>query len=421
MVRLGYFDPPASSSYRSLTFDDVSTPQAEALALKAAEEGIVLLKNDGTLPLSLSSDGNTTIAVVGSWANATEDMQGTYSGIALYLHSPLYALQQVPNVNAVYAEGSGFPTTDDWDEALTAVSSADIVIVASGINIDQESEENDRVSIGWTAGQIDLISQFASMGKPTILMQMGTSLDNSPWLNNPNISAILWGGYPGQAGGDALLNIVMGKTAPAGRLPITQYPAHYAQDVPMTDMGLRPNATSGNPGRTYKWYDEAVLPFGYGLHYTNFSVNLASPANNSFDVSNLLSSCDIATHKHLDLCPFTSLSASVTNIGSRTSDYVALAFITGQYGPEPYPIKQLVAYERVFNITAGETKSAVLNMTLGSLARYDEMGNMAIYPGNYAVIIDLEPNESMTWNFSVTGEMGVLEEWPQPPLSRSGR
>ena len=418
MVRLGYFDPASASSYRSLTFDDVSTPHAQALALKAAEEGITLLKNDGILPLSLPSDGNTTIAIVGSWANATEDMQGNYQGPAPYLHSPLYALQQLPNVNAVYATGSGYPTTGDWPAALEAVMSADMVIVASGINTDQESEDNDRNSIAWTPGQIDLISQIALIGKPTVLLQMGTTLDNSPWLNNANISAVLWGGYPGQVGGDALINIITGKTSPAGRLPITQYPAHYTSDIPMTDMALRPNSSSGNPGRTYKWYNDAVLPFGYGMHYTNFTLNVTVPENSNYNTSSLMSSCDMSVYKHLDLCPVTTLPVSITNTGSVTSDYVALAFITGQYGPEPYPNKQLVAYQRVFNISAGETKMASLNMTLGSLARYDEMGNMGVYPGDYAVLLDVGEYEMVGWNFTVSGEMGMLEEWPQAPEGR---
>jgi xylan 1,4-beta-xylosidase len=149
------------------------------------------------------------------------------------------------------------------------------------------------------------------------------------------------GWLQGQAGGDALISIITGKTAPAELLPITQYPAHYAQDVPMIDMGLRSNVTFCNPGRTCKWYSEAVLPFGYDLHYTNFSnsLNTSEATTSSYDIADLISSCDLSTSKFLDLCPFTSLSVSVTdtNTGSTASDYVALAFLAGQHGQEPYP------------------------------------------------------------------------------------
>ena len=80
----------------------------------------------------------------------------------------------------------------------------------------------------------------------------------------------MWGGYPGQSGGTATVNILTGKTAPSGRLPITQYPAAYVDAIPMTDMALRPSSSS--PGRTYKWYTGTpVFEFGFGLSYTNFS------------------------------------------------------------------------------------------------------------------------------------------------------
>jgi len=184
----------------------------------------------------------------------------------------------------------------------------------------------------------------------------------------------------------------------------------------MTDMNLRPNETSGNPGRTYKWYDNATLPFGYGLHYTNFttiftaSVNVTTP---SYDIAQLISSCDTAIYPYLDLCPFSSpFQINVSNEGFISSDYTTLLFISGQFGPKPYPLKQLVSYQRLFNITAGETQTAKLNLTLGSLTRYDEMGNAALYPGDYSLLVDV-PEKAM-YNFTLTGKETVIDYWPQP-------
>lgn len=89
----------------------------------------------------------------------------------------------------------------------------------------------------------------------------GGQLDNSALVKNSKVNAILWAGYPGQDGGTAIMDVIRGKIAPAGRLPITQYPAEYVTQVPMTDMRLRPTANS--PGRTYKWYkDQPVFEFG---------------------------------------------------------------------------------------------------------------------------------------------------------------
>lgn len=420
LIKVGYFDPPSATPYRSLNWSDVATPDAEALALKAAEEGIVLLKNDGLLPLSLPTDTNTTITILGGWANATTEMQGNYFGVAPYLHSPLYALQHLPHVNAVYGPDFGVPTTDKWDEALGAAGEADLIIVADGVST---SESGDRYTINWPPASIDLIDQLASLGKPVIVLQMGDQLDNTPLLNNPNISALLWAGYPGMSGGDAIVNVLTGKAAPAGRLPVTQYPSEYVNQVDMTDMTLRPNASSGNPGRTYKWYNDAVVPFGYGLHYTNFSVSVAgsnaksnqtqSQPSSSYDITSLVSGCDHSKYAYLDLCPFQTVNVTVTNTGKLASDFVTLGFIAGAHGPQPYPIKQLVAYERLFNVAGGASATAKLNLTLGSLARHDEQGNAVVYPGDYAVLIDV-PTQAVL-NFTLTGTQAVLDEWPQPP------
>ncbi|KAK0478858.1 glycoside hydrolase superfamily [Armillaria novae-zelandiae] len=392
LVRLGYFDPPEEQPYRQLSFNDVSTPEAQQLAYKAAVEGIVLLKNDGLLPLSLQNV--SSIALIGSWANATQQMQGNYFGQAPYLHSPLYAVQQL-GVTVNYLQGvSGQrdPTTGNWLPVWAAASQSDIIIYADGIDDSIESE-----SLGSRA-QLDMIGQLASYGKPMIVLQMGGGqLDSSPIKNNPNISALIWGGFPGQDGGVALMDIITGKAAPAGRLPTTQYPSSYINEVPMTDMSLRPGPH--NPGRTYKWYSGTpIYDFGTGLHYTDFSASITSHVMQSYDIAALMSNC---TGKYLDRCPFLSspLSVTVSNTGTTASDYVALAFLTGSFGPTPFPKKSLVAYQRLFNIAGGATDTAWLNLTLGSLARYDEQGNRVIDTAPLAMV-----------NFTLTGQQRMLEE-----------
>lgn len=222
LVRLGYFDGMAVP-YRSLTWDDVSTPHAQQMAYKAAVEGITLLKNDGTLPLKIQN--STKIALIGDWANATQQMLGNYDGIPPYYHSPLYAAKQTgATVNfAGSPGGQGDPTTDSWLHIWSAANKSDVIVYAGGLDNSVEAEGMDRVSIAWTGAQLDVIGQLATYGKPVIVLQMGGGqLDSSPLVNNPNISALLWGGYPGQDGGVALFDIIQGKVAPAGRLPTTR-------------------------------------------------------------------------------------------------------------------------------------------------------------------------------------------------------
>jgi len=424
LIRLGYFDPAASTPYRGLGWSDVSTPAAEALALRAAEEGIVLLKNDGVLPLAVppaSSGRNLTLALIGPWADATTDMQANYAGVAPYLHSPLWAAQHTPGITALYGGVPGDPTTDGYPAALAAAAGADAVLYLDGPTIKTESEGNDRTTVRWSGERLDILTQLAGLGKPVVVAQMGDQLDNAPLLAHPNISAVLWAGYPGQSGGDALLRVLLGTTSPAGRLPVTQYPAAYVDAVPMTDMALRPNASSGNPGRTYMWFANATVEFGFGMHYTRFDLAVRGPGGNTsvggratWDVQALVGQCRGVAY--LDLCPFVSVDVDVRNTGKRASDFVALGFVAGDYGPAPHPRKQLVAYQRLFNITAGSTATASLNLTLGSLGRHDEMGNLMLYPGSYSLLVDV-PTQA-TWNFTLTGSAAMLDKWPQPPSSR---
>ncbi|KAK6219161.1 hypothetical protein LQW54_002410 [Pestalotiopsis sp. IQ-011] len=406
-VRLGMFDPSSSTSYRSLAFADVNTPEAQDLALRAAEEGIVLIKNDGTLPLKIPEAGNLTLAFVGPWANASAaQMQGNYAGIAPFVHNPLAAATSLEGVHVIYGGSPGDPTTDTWPAALAAGAAADVVVYVDGSN---SGESADRTTIRWSGERRDIMTQLAGLGKPFVLVQMGDQLDNAPYLADANVSAILWAGFPGQSGGDAIMNVVTGAVAPAGRLPVTQYPEAYVTQVAMTDMGLRPNRTSGNPGRTYQWFGDATVPFGHGLHYTDFSISIADADDDAgWDIAELLAGCDSV---YKDLCPFKSVSVSIANTGNTTSDFVVLGFLAGAFGPEPRPLKQLAAYERLFGVAPGETAEAALNLTLGSLGRHDEVGNLVLYPGAYSLLVDVPTGA--TWNFTLTGDDVVLEEWPQ--------
>lgn len=347
---------------------------------------------------------------------------GNYAGEPTYLHGPLYALQAA-NISVNYAGGNpggqGDPTTNRWSNLKPTMDASDVLIYVGGIDNSVEEEGHDRTSLAWTGAQLDVITQLADTGKPVIVVSMGGGqIDSSPIANNPNISALLWAGYPGQDGGSAIVDILTGKAAPAGRLPQTQYPSSYISAVPMTDMGLRPG--ENNPGRTYKWYnDTPVFEFGFGMHYTNFSAQVASPLNQSYVIADLLSACPSINSTNLASCAFASVTVNVTNMGTTASDYVTLAFIAGNFGPAPQPKKSLVSYQRLFNIAGGASSTATLNVTLASLARVDEMGNKILYPGDYSLLIDNGPLAMA--NFTLTGDQKTLENWPQPPANRTSK
>ncbi|KAI0673711.1 glycoside hydrolase family 3 protein [Trametes maxima] len=426
LVRLGYFDPAASQPYRQLGWSDVSTPQAQQLAHTAAVEGIVLLKNDGVLPLSKRS---RKLALIGPWANATTLMQGNYQGVAPYLISPFQGAQQA-GFEVEYVLGTGVTTRDDksgFPAAIAAAKRADVVIFAGGLDETVEREEVDRLNVTWPGNQLELVTELERVGKPLIVAQFGGGqLDDSALQKSRAVNAIIWGGYPGQSGGAALFDIITGKAAPAGRLPITQYPAVYAEQVPMTDMSLRPSAT--NPGRTYKWYSGTpVYEFGFGLHYTTFAFSWAArgadaDANNSTSASAdfggpspSYSIQDLVAHGRksapfLDLAPLDTFRVRVTNTGKTTSDYVALLFVSGAFGPAPHPKKQLVSYTRVHGLGPRRSTVAELPVTLGAIARADEKGVKWVHPGTYTIALDTDG--ALKHTFTLTGRAEKIADWP---------
>ncbi|KAI1378992.1 glycoside hydrolase family 3 protein [Hypoxylon crocopeplum] len=416
MVRLGWFDPPAQQPYRQLGWDAVAKPEAKALALLAAQEGIVLLKNNATaLPLPKTVK---TVAVIGPLGTATTQMQGNYYGIAQSISTVVSAFQAagytVSNSQGCAITGA---STSGFTAALNAAKAADAVVFVGGIDTSIEAEDRDREQITWPGAQIPLIKQLAAAKgtKPFVVVQMGTMLDSSELVAEKGVDSLLWAGYPGQDGGAAVVSILTGAKAPAGRLPVTQYPADYVNQVPMTTMNLQ--SGTSNPGRTYKWYTKApVFAFGHGLHYTSFNVSLPADLPATFSTADLTSNISftdigpVASGNYPDLAPFISIPVSVANTGNITSDYVTLAFLKGEYGPTPYPLKSLVAFTRIHNIKPGETGTATLDIKLGAISRSDVDGGLTLWPGKYTLVLDTD--DRAPWGFEITGDQVVLEKLP---------
>ena len=182
----------------------------------------------------------------------------------------------------------------------------------------------------------------------------------------------------------------------------------------MTDMTLRPSAT--NPGRTYKWYTGTpVFEFGFGLHYTTFSFAWAPSAHASatsakYAIDELIARGN-KTAAFLDLAPLDTFAVRVANTGNATSDYVALLFASGTFGPAPHPNKQLVAYTRLHALAPKQSAVTALNVTLGSIARADESGAKWVYPGTYTLALDTDG--ALRRTFELIGEARKIADWPK--------
>ncbi|KAK3074396.1 hypothetical protein LTR53_003190 [Teratosphaeriaceae sp. CCFEE 6253] len=405
LFTIGYFD---GNEYSDLDFSDVATPDAQNLAYTAAVEGMTLLQNDGLLPITASD--YKQVAVIGPYANATTQMQGDYSGTAEYLRSPLSAFQNVTGWNVTYAAGTLINAYNDTgiQAAVDAASTADLIIYLGGIDNSLESETLDRVNLTYPTYQLNLINQLSALGAPMAVITFGGGqVDHTPIFDNANVSSVVWAGYPSQDGGPALLDILTGAKAPAGRLPITQYPAAYADEVSIYEINLRPNANS--TGRTYKWYTGTpVRAFGFGLHYTDFAFHWNRTPRHRYDIGQLIRDCEGPLN---DNSAFFTVSATVKNVGKHVSDYVGLLFISSDSGPLPRPNKALVSYERVHDVAVGGSMKLTLPLTLGSLARADEDGNLVVYPGKYKLMLDVDA--CLVAEFELTGQAAVIETLPK--------
>ena len=159
-------------------------------------------------------------------------------------------------------------------EAVAAAARADATILVLGLDRSIEDEGRDRRSITLPAPQLALaqavLDAAAARRAPVVLVLIaGGGVDLSALQADPRLPAILFAGYPGQSGGQAIAEVVFGAVSPSGRLTQTFYPAAFTEQALEADMRMRPDPATDYPGRTYRFYagPEPVYPFGHGLSY----------------------------------------------------------------------------------------------------------------------------------------------------------
>ncbi|KAL6511639.1 putative beta-D-xylosidase 7 [Orobanche gracilis] len=361
-MRLGLFNGiPGDLPYGNLGHKDICTPEHQKLALEAARHGIVLLKNSAN-HLPLSKCKTKSLAVIGPNSEARKTLLGNYAGVPCRTISPLQGLKS-------YVENTKFHkgcenincTSAHTCEATELAKSADYVVLVMGLSQVFESEKHDREYLGLPGKQQSLIMDVAKAAKkPVVLVILcGGPVDISFAKNEPKIGSILWAGYPGQAGGQAIAEIIFGDHNPGGRLPVTWYPEEFSK-VPMTDMRMRPDNTSGYPGRTYRFYQgPKVFKFGHGLSYSNYSYKFIYVGQIEFNFSRRSSLC---TEKSsyisiseigMEACEKAKFSVfvRVKNQGKMAGKHPVLLFIrrhpNQQAGHHGSPIKQLVGFQAV--------------------------------------------------------------------------
>ncbi|XP_041989361.1 putative beta-D-xylosidase [Salvia splendens] len=234
-MRLGMFDgEPSSHPYGNLGPNDVCSPPHQELALEAARQGIVLLKNQGPV-LPLSTRKHQPIALIGPNSYVTLTMIGNYAGVACGYTTPLQGIRKY--ARAIHQPGcANVACVSDalFGGAIEAARTADATVMVMGLDQSVEAEFKDRTGLLLPGRQRELISKVAAASKgPTILVLMtGGAVDVSFAKHDPKIGAIVGAGYPGQAGGAATADILFGAHNPGGKLPMTWYYA-IQHDKPM--------------------------------------------------------------------------------------------------------------------------------------------------------------------------------------------
>jgi beta-glucosidase len=363
---LGEFDNPENVPYTSIPEDKLDCKEHQDLALQIARETMVLLKNDGILPLN--KEKIKSIAVIGPNANVA--VMGGYSGFPSKKVTPLMGIKELvgTDVEIKYQIGclisdkidkkegraEDHPDYENFDEALEvrqaieAAKNSDVALLFVGTNLTVANEEADRSNLDLPGTQLQLIKEVYKVNKNAVVILINGMSLTINWVNE-NIPAILEAWYPGQSGGTAIAEVLFGEYNPGGRLPVTFY--KNLEDLPpLGDYDI-------TKGRTYMYFKGNVLyPFGHGLSYTDFEYNNLSLNQKKFDSSNE----DEIT-----------ISIDVKNIGKMNGDEVVQVYIRDIKSSVVQPERKLRKFKRI-TLNQGETKTVKFVLHNQDFAYWDE-------------------------------------------------
>jgi beta-glucosidase len=322
--RLGMFADDCE--YDAIPYDAVACEDHRTINRQMAQESIVLLKNDGILPLSR----DTRVAVIGPNASSYDLLLANYCGTADQYTTLLAGIREACRGKVTYATGCHLfrPTQDDDSgintrEALIAAKLSDVVILCMGLDAVLEGEEGtlntagvavgDKATLNIPKSQLDLYEQIKALGKPIVFVNVsGSCVDLSDMKQN--CAAVIQQFYPGAEGGHALADVLFGDVSPSGRLPVTFY--RSVDDLPdFADYSME--------NRTYRYFKgEPVFRFGEGLTYSQIE------------------------ERWIDEC-----TVDVVNVGKVDTAYAVLRYA-------PAPDVHLIGFEKVF-VPAGKTVRVV--------------------------------------------------------------
>ncbi len=370
-MRLGEFDPQDKNPYSQISTNVICSPEHRQLALQAAREAIVLLENKKDF-LPLHTNKLKTIAVIGPLSDVF--MPGGYSGIPSEPVKPFDGIRShAQGVEILHVTGCRIassretPTLRVNDEeelakAVDAAKRADVVILFLGTTTGIEAEDRDRKSLGLPANQEKLAEAVIAANPKTIVVLMSAGPLTVPWLKE-HARAMLQAWWLGEEGGDAIADVIFGKTNPAGRLPYTIY-ASEAQVPPQDEYDI-------SKGFTYMYVKGAPLyPFGYGLSYSKFKYSNLRVMPEKISGNGMITT-----------------TVDVKNTSDRAGDEVVQLYTREMDPSVVRPYKELRGFQRI-TLQPGETKTMTFNVPAEKLAFYDERRHaFVVEPGKYEIQI----------------------------------
>jgi beta-glucosidase len=399
--RAGLFEerPADLANAIALTNND----EARALALTAAQRSIILLKNNGILPLSLTGGaaGRKTIAVIGP--NAAVARLGGYYGIPPVTVSILEGVRNVAGDNAevVYSEGVKITENDDWwaddvqladpaenlqriADAVEVASDADVIVLAIG-DTEQTSREawadahlGDRNSLDLVGEQQALFDAMKALGKPVIVILINGRPASTVTIAE-QADALIEGWYLGEQGGNAMADVLFGRVNPGGKLPVT-IPRNVGQ-LPMF-YNHKPSARRGYLFDTV----EPLFAFGWGLSYTTFEIGKPKLGRKSIDTDG-----------------YVDVQVPIRNTGKVSGDETVQLYIRDRIASVTRPVIELRAFERV-TLKPGERRNVVFRLGLESFRMWNDNMQRVVEPGEFDILVG--PNSVDLQGVTLTVEAG---------------
>ncbi len=376
-LRLGTL-PEKGSKWDDIPYEVLECKEHKELSIEAAKRSMVLLKNDGMLPLK--KDNIKTIGVIGPNSNSRMALVGNYEGTSSEYITVLEGIQQYvgDDVRVFHANGAHLwkdrmqnlsEAKADFAEAMTVAEHSDVVVMCMGLDATIEGEEGDagnefgsgdKKGLKLPGVQQELVEKITAIGKPVVLLILAGSAMDLNWADE-NVNAIIQCWYPGARGGKAIAQVLFGEDTPSGKLPVT----FYKSDADLPDF-----SDYSMEGRTYRYFKGTPLyPFGYGLSYSKLEYSNASIDKKEGAIGDKF-----------------TVKVTVKNAGEFACHEAVQLYVKDIEASTRVPNCSLRKISNV-QLLPGEEKEVGFELNARDFAIIDEKGKCIVEPGTFMVAV----------------------------------